>query len=135
MADEPYYGHLCCPDAPWNDTCPGCNPQLAPGESDDLLAAFEPQCTQACSEAHTHWPGCLLWISPHDPAEDEDLVAILDRYLAWWEVSQDGQGPWPTDPDGGELRIVMALRDVLTETSHADVEALVRKKFTRGHDV
>lgn len=57
------------------------------------------------------------------------LLATLDRYISFWEISQDGQGPWPDDPDGGELRIVMALRGILAQTRHGDVQALVRSQF------
>lgn len=32
---EPWYGHICCTWAPWNDTCPGCNPPPTPVEQMD----------------------------------------------------------------------------------------------------
>ncbi len=66
---------------------------------------------------------------PYSVSINNGLLATLDRYLSVWEISQAGHGPWPDDPDGGELRIVMALRDILAKTRHGDVQALVRSQF------
>lgn len=41
------------------------------------------------------------------------LADLLDRYGTYWEVTDRGLSPWPNDPDGGELRIVVALQRVL----------------------
>ena len=58
-----------------------------------------------------------------------DLGGYLKRYLAVYEIGPYPDGPWPDDPDGGELRIVMALQRVLAETDHEDVRAIVRPIF------
>jgi len=59
----------------------------------------------------------------------DELAAYLKRYLTVYEIGPYPDGPWPDDPDGGELRIVMALKRVLAETDHADVRAIVRPIF------
>lgn len=45
------------------------------------------------------------------------LRQLLNAYGAFWEVGDIDVSPWPGDPDGGELRVVRALHDVLEHLS------------------
>lgn len=42
----------------------------------------------------------------------DDIVGMLRGYSVFWEVRDVTLSPWCDDPDGGELRVVMALRDL-----------------------
>lgn len=63
------------------------------------------------------------------PAVSDHPASYLSRYLSVYEIGPYPDGPWPDDPDGGELRIVMALQRILAETDHADVRAIVQPIF------
>ncbi len=41
------------------------------------------------------------------------MVGMLDRYAVFWEVCDQTYSAWPGDPDGGELRLVGALKQVI----------------------
>lgn len=54
----------------------------------------------------------------------EKLRRLLYQYGMFWEVGDvELYSPWPGDPDGGELRIVGALSDLL---EHLSPEGLAR---------
>ena len=38
------------------------------------------------------------------------LTDLIQRYIAEWRDGDLDHGPWPEDPDGGELRLVMCLK-------------------------
>lgn len=42
----------------------------------------------------------------------DDIVPMLRGYGAFYEVGDITLSPWPDDPDGGEIRLVGALRGV-----------------------
>lgn len=98
------------------------------GAQSSLLAEFADAWQAAMVRARAALAGSVP-AAAYSVSINNGLLATLDRYLSVWEISQAGHGPWPDDPDGGELRIVMALRDILAKTRHGDVQALVRSQF------
>lgn len=50
----------------------------------------------------------------------EELIEMIDQGIneAWF--GDPSLGPWPDDPDGGELRIATALINVLVECARSD---------------
>jgi hypothetical protein len=42
----------------------------------------------------------------------DDIVPMLRGYGAFYETGDPTLSPWPDDPDGGQLRLVGALRDL-----------------------
>ncbi|HEX5119807.1 MAG TPA: hypothetical protein VFW65_31870 [Pseudonocardiaceae bacterium] len=62
------------------------------------------------------------------------LSEMMRRYsVAMYEATDARMGPWPTDPDGGEMRIINALESTLrlageavaTGRAHVSVSALL----------
>lgn len=67
-----------------------------------------------------------------------ELLSIVRRYTAAsYEATDLATGPWPNDPDGGEMRIVTALEAILSQCAQpenvclltADIEKLVADRF------
>lgn len=50
----------------------------------------------------------------------EDLIKMIDEGINASWFGDPSQGPWPDDPDGGELRITTALINVLVECARSD---------------
>lgn len=51
---------------------------------------------------------------------NEDLIEMIDRGINESWFGDPAQGPWPDDPDGGELRISKALINVLVECARSE---------------
>lgn len=51
---------------------------------------------------------------------NEELIEIIDTGINQSWFGDPSQGPWPNDPDGGELRIANALINVLIECEKSD---------------
>lgn len=51
---------------------------------------------------------------------NQELISLIERgiNMAWF--GDPSEGPWPNDPDGGELRIANALINVLIECEKSD---------------
>lgn len=50
-----------------------------------------------------------------------DLVRVVDRYsAAMYEATDPALGPWPDDPDGGGMRVILALRAALVVCGQAE---------------
>lgn len=50
----------------------------------------------------------------------EELIKLIDKGIneAWF--GDPSRGPWPDDPDGGELRISTALINILVECARSE---------------
>lgn len=56
------------------------------------------------------------------------LRRLLQAYYVFWEVGDVAEfSPWPGDPDGGELRVVGALEDVLEHLTPRGIRVLEDK--------
>ena len=79
------------------------------------------------------------------PAGDEQaervahLTGLIQRYTSEWRDGDLEYGPWPDDPDGGELRLVMCLKMVLPYLPHealtlGETEPLVAQRQQAAQD-
>lgn len=50
----------------------------------------------------------------------EGLIAIIDNAINESWFGDPALGPWPDDPDGGEMRIVTALINILAECARSE---------------
>jgi hypothetical protein len=50
----------------------------------------------------------------------EELIEMIDRGITEAWFGDPALGPWPNDPDGGELRISTALINVLVECARSE---------------
>lgn len=69
----------------------------------------------------------VAWLAPPSvdtvtlPPAASVLMHLVDLYsAAVYEGGGPACGPWPDDPDGGEIRIIMALRSMLDAIADAD---------------
>lgn len=54
---------------------------------------------------------------------DKQAVAALNQYAdIVYLTCEPSSGPWPDDPDGGEMRIISALRAVAALHEHTDYD-------------
>jgi hypothetical protein len=51
---------------------------------------------------------------------NEELIKLIDRGINASWFGDPCEGPWPNDPDGGELRISNALINVLVECARSE---------------
>lgn len=51
---------------------------------------------------------------------NKELIGTIDAGINQSWFGDPSQGPWPNDPDGGELRIATALINVLIECEKSD---------------
>lgn len=64
--------------------------------------------------------GCCVGFDP-SKLVSEQMLDKADLWLqASWFATDPSQGPWPNDPDGGELRIFNALHNVLKLAHRAE---------------
>jgi NTP pyrophosphatase (non-canonical NTP hydrolase) len=80
-------------------------------------------------DPHRHQKSRFVTDTPTTPAPEPTagtaahLAGMLQRYTRCYECGDHQFSPWPDDPDGGTLRIVLALSRVLP---HLSSEALER---------
>lgn len=92
-AAETWYGHICCTWAPWNDSCPGCNPlptQIDQMDTDQLKERI------AC----------------HRPIVDAAIAFVEHRET---EVKTDMSLPEQVEWDEREQALYAALDDAVGE--------------------
>lgn len=63
----------------------------------------------------------------------EDLVSMLRGYGAFWEIRDATLSPWCDDPDGGELRLVLALRTLVEKVAQLGPDAALSTEAIRAH--
>lgn len=62
----------------------------------------------------------------------EDIVAMLRDWGAYWETRDATLSPWCDDPDGGELRLWCALREIAEHAARLGPDAAVSTEYLRG---
>jgi hypothetical protein len=61
------------------------------------------------------------------------IINLFDRYATAWECADYSGAPWPGDPDGGELRIAMALRSLAALAARLGPDAAISTERLRAH--
>jgi hypothetical protein len=49
-----------------------------------------------------------------------EIQTAIESYLVVFETGDPSHGPWPEDPDGGELRLIGALRQLVAAAMEAE---------------
>lgn len=62
----------------------------------------------------------------------DDIVPMLRGYGVFWETGDVTLSPWDLDPDGGELRLVVALRDIAEHAAGLGPDAAISTETIRG---
>jgi hypothetical protein len=89
---------------------PGSRPTPAP---DEPLAEWERELLASIDEHQGQRRARLM-----------KLEGLIYGYGSFYEVREPRFTPWPNDPDGGELRLIMALRKVLPYLSEEGLTLL-----------
>jgi hypothetical protein len=61
----------------------------------------------------------------------DDIVGMLRGYSVFWETRDVTLSPWCGDPDGGELRIALALRDLAVAAATRGPDAALSTETIR----
>jgi hypothetical protein len=64
---------------------------------------------------------CCAEPDPEDRTRAEKLIEMVSSYISTSYLGDPARSPWSDDPDGGEMRIVRALANVLEELYDAEV--------------
>jgi hypothetical protein len=62
-----------------------------------------------------------------------EILAMLNHYGLFWETSELADSPWPDDPDGGELRCVVALTALAQMAAALGPDAAISTERIRAH--
>lgn len=84
---------------------------------------------------HDDCDGCCQGFNP-DGSATEELLDKLQQYLdETWINGNPHDGPWPNDPDGGEMRIFQALYRVLELMQTAEIDGKLTIALFRALEV
>lgn len=96
MSEQPYYGHLCCDSAPWDDTCPGCNPHLRPVPIPLPPEPPRDRVVEAVDQdgkvvEQWRWDGELWWCNDVEEGFDASSWDEIVRRAVRWRAMGNGR--------------------------------------------